>query len=461
MILHRFAVVALATVLFVGGCSSNREGPGSVHFDDDSSIDDAFVYDTGSATDTRPIDTQVVDTATAPDSATESSAIDADADAKSCPDGVKNGTETDVDCGGADCPACKAGKDCVKASDCETKSCSPATPTSTGKCQPPSCTDGAKNGDETDVDCGGSSCPACADSRKCLAPSDCTSKVCTSGTCIVPTCLDGVANAKETDVDCGGGVCPKCKPGKKCAATTDCLTDLCTLNQCKCPPGMTVVPSAVSAGGSYCIDSTEVTYEQYQKFLDASVAPTSQPAFCSWNDVWTPTGPGAWPYSEGKLPVHHVDWCDAYGYCKWAAKSLCGSLVGGVVAPADFNDHLKDRWYNACSSTGVNPYPYGTTYSAKTCNGAEYAATTEAGVPGVWKTGTTGGACFGGETTLYDMSGDVAEWEDSCSGATGPSDTCRARGGSYLSSSSDLRCDADKTYARDTKSGELGFRCCL
>ncbi|HVJ18697.1 MAG TPA: discoidin domain-containing protein, partial [Polyangiaceae bacterium] len=49
-----------------------------------------------------------------------------------CTDGVKNGNETGVDCGGS-CPAC------------------PVTPT---------CTDGVKNGSETGVDCGGS-CPAC------------------------------------------------------------------------------------------------------------------------------------------------------------------------------------------------------------------------------------------------------------------------------------------------------------
>jgi len=28
---------------------------------------------------------------------------------------------------------------------------------------PPTCTDGKQNGDETDMDCGGATCPACAD----------------------------------------------------------------------------------------------------------------------------------------------------------------------------------------------------------------------------------------------------------------------------------------------------------
>jgi hypothetical protein len=76
-----------------------------------------------------------------------------------CTDGVQNGNETGVDCGGPDCPAC------------------------------PSCTDGVQNGNETGVDCGGPDCPAC------------------------PTCNDGIQNGNETGVDCGGPDCPACPVG--------------------------------------------------------------------------------------------------------------------------------------------------------------------------------------------------------------------------------------------------------
>ena len=37
-------------------------------------------------------------------------------------------------------------------------------------CQPPTCTDGVKNGTETDIDCGGGSCPGCGARRHCAAP---------------------------------------------------------------------------------------------------------------------------------------------------------------------------------------------------------------------------------------------------------------------------------------------------
>ena len=45
------------------------------------------------------------------------------------------------------------------------------------------CTDKEKNGDETDVDCGGSVCPTCALGKACKATADCSSSnVCSTST---------------------------------------------------------------------------------------------------------------------------------------------------------------------------------------------------------------------------------------------------------------------------------------
>jgi hypothetical protein len=38
---------------------------------------------------------------------------------ESCADGVKNGSETDVDCGGSECSPCKVGRDCIRSEDCD------------------------------------------------------------------------------------------------------------------------------------------------------------------------------------------------------------------------------------------------------------------------------------------------------------------------------------------------------
>jgi cysteine-rich repeat protein len=61
----------------------------------------------------------------------------------------------------------------------------------------PSCTDGALNGSETDVDCGGGTCPACVDGKKCSGGTDCTSGVCTAGFCTPASCGDGTVNGME------------------------------------------------------------------------------------------------------------------------------------------------------------------------------------------------------------------------------------------------------------------------
>lgn len=47
----------------------------------------------------------------------------------------------------------------------------------------PTCTDGVKDQNETDTDCGGSQCPKCADGKTCQSDSDCDSGVCKSMIC--------------------------------------------------------------------------------------------------------------------------------------------------------------------------------------------------------------------------------------------------------------------------------------
>ena len=101
-----------------------------------------------------------------------------------------------------------------------------------GNCVDPSCTDQVKDGDETDVDCGGS-CGPCGDGKACATGSDCTSGVCDSdtNTCAAPACDDEVKNGNETDVDCGGS-CDPCDDGKACETGTDCASGVCEDDVC-------------------------------------------------------------------------------------------------------------------------------------------------------------------------------------------------------------------------------------
>ncbi|MEM6290118.1 MAG: hypothetical protein AAGA54_02600 [Myxococcota bacterium] len=146
----------------------------------------------------------------------------------SCDDGVQNGDETDQDCGGACGDTCDPGEGCADAFDCVELVCDPATDT----CAAPTCDDGAPNGNETDVDCGGPDCPACPAPGNCEMPSDCLSGVCDGGQCVPPSCNDDVLNGTETDVDCGGDACAPCDGGQICVNPDDCASTVCDMGTC-------------------------------------------------------------------------------------------------------------------------------------------------------------------------------------------------------------------------------------
>ena len=116
-------------------------------------------------------------------------------------------------------------------------------PCADGRCvsSPPAdtCNDRIVDGDETDIDCGGS-CGVCTGPAHCAAPSDCESASCIAGQCAAPACTDGVRNAFETDVDCGSN-CGPCATGKRCYTDHDCPTGhTCGL---PCQPGQTCIDS--------------------------------------------------------------------------------------------------------------------------------------------------------------------------------------------------------------------------
>lgn len=103
------------------------------------------------------------------------------------------------------------------------------SPCASGRCGPPvpgeSCRDRVRNGNETDVDCGGA-CQPCAAALACTLPDDCQSRACDAGLCRAAACDDGVRDGFESDVDCGGA-CGVCQLGQFCAADSDCATGSC------------------------------------------------------------------------------------------------------------------------------------------------------------------------------------------------------------------------------------------
>ena len=438
--------------------------------------------------------------------------------ANSCTDMLSNGKETDKDCGGPGCDPCQANLGCKVNADCVSKNCD----TSISKCAAESCTDGVINGKETDLDCGGGFCPGCGVTQLCKLPSDCKGGICTSNTC-APTCNDGslspelnetdvdcggvtcpkcdtglackgdsdcknkicnsaagkcdpakctdtIQNGTETDIDCGGGACSKCEAAQKCQMGSDCRSLSCVNLKCACPPGMQPVPKTVG-GGSYCIDTTEVTYEQYKVFYSASPSNLTLPAGCQGAGHYTPGGD--WPpgptQKELQLPVSHVDYCQAYAYCLYSGKHLCGKVDGGSNAQTDAADATKSEWYNACSAQGASTYPYGSVYDHTKCDGVDFSGPAiPAGSCGANTCGGKAGydlanpaqlLCQGGVPNIWGMSGNLGEWEDSCDNATPPN--CLVRGGSRCDKGPSLACGAAVSLPRVYKDCDVGIRCCF
>ncbi len=99
----------------------------------------------------------------------------------------------------------------------------------TGTCVASHCADGIQDGGETGVDCGGSECDmlgkTCANGKDCDVAADCTSGECTGGTCVGlsngTACTKGGACASG---DCADGVCCNTACKGTCQACTMALT---------------------------------------------------------------------------------------------------------------------------------------------------------------------------------------------------------------------------------------------
>lgn len=136
-----------------------------------------------------------------------------------CTNGTRDGDEIGVDCGGSCGTGC-TGATCTTDAEC-----------ASAKCNAGSCA--AKAGKPCGVGVGGQ----CADGQSCELDADCTSGLCQDAKCSVPKSPDGTPippgpndgkkNNGETDVDCGGPSCGACAIGQMCAAGTDCVSGWC------------------------------------------------------------------------------------------------------------------------------------------------------------------------------------------------------------------------------------------
>lgn len=114
--------------------------------------------------------------------------------AATCNDDQKNGNETDVDCGGSDCSGCEVGASCVGNADCVGGECREQ------RCVSPTCGNGVIDGSEA-CDTGGVETSSC--------DADCSLAVCGDGyvNTLAAEICDGGGETQECDIDCTPSAC--------------------------------------------------------------------------------------------------------------------------------------------------------------------------------------------------------------------------------------------------------------
>lgn len=187
----------------------------------------------------------------------------------------------------------------------------------------PSCSDDEANGDETDVDCGGS-CSACANGKKCAAKENCASARCVQSACAA---ADGCT--AETD----SAFCARL--GKGCGALTN-IDNCGSARTARCgtceapPPNCTATSSGLS--GSKTLGS--LAADEKGRLCDFSV--------CRWGgygqskqcDGFTVSSPASQPDCVSKqercasLTVSDYEACQ-----KKVAATPCDGLQTLFTAP--------------------------------------------------------------------------------------------------------------------------------
>ena len=259
--------------------------------------------------------------------------------------------------------------------------------------------------------------------------------------------------------------------------------------------GASMVLIPTGDGTDYCIDQWPATYGEYKEFLRAKGRRFGdQPSGCEWNKDYGPhstyetygcddcptstCGPAIDEVDPGRA-VQCIDWCDAWAFCAWSGKRLCGlrgaqrGKVSSIELPPDNYDNAEARnrvidkstctpdseWFNVCSQGGTSKYPYGNAYEAGTCADEEKLAFDSTVAPPV--SDTARNQCHGTQSPydqVYGVSGSVPQWLNICFDFPG---FCAIQGNperSYQSSS----CEGSHglMFVIPTANSYAGVRCC-
>ncbi len=239
-------------------------------------------------------------------------------------------------------------------------------------------------------------------------------------------------------------------------AASDAGADVTTALDAR-PPDELIIQAP---GASFAIDAREITIANYTLFRAAPAVDVASIKGCAWK---TSLGPGPScappPGANPDQPMTCIDWCDAQAFCAAHGKRLCARVGGGAaMTDAERLNPLVDEWSRACGGPmTVDRWPYGSAAMPTACNTAERDAGTTLPTSSL-------AACTGAPAGLFDMSGNAAEWEDSCVGDAGTGDAaadlCAVRGGSFGDTAENAKCSRIELRVRGDVSEAVGARCC-
>lgn len=257
--------------------------------------------------------------------------------------------------------------------------------------------------------------------------------------------------------------------GSTCVAASDCSSGNCSRGVCA-PPGMVTVFGGTFTMGSAGLDALTDESPEHRVTLSRDFFVGATEVTVGQFEAVLGTSSGERP----ELPVTNVRWIDAVAFCN--ALSTASRLtqcyqLSGTTGLHEYDPNcsgfrlLTEAEYEYVLRAGTNsPYFCGT---LPTClrDHAVYAGAASGGVQPVQ------GSRRPNPWGLYDIVGNAAEWvwdqydpryysRSPATDPAGPDDGSGRviRGGSYASSSLELRSSARASAAATTRSGEIGFR---
>ncbi|MBI4704120.1 MAG: SBBP repeat-containing protein, partial [Deltaproteobacteria bacterium] len=245
--------------------------------------------------------------------------------ANAAPDTACKGVGDEQWCDGqGECVQCNHG------SQCDSQICDKS------KCVPAPCQNGQKDGEESDVDCGGADCAPCLDGKKCSKAADCASGFCDAGKCTAKKAKgDGCDDAAQClSGNCADDVCcdkPCAGPCEACAkklgaSKNGTCTPLPEDTECRAPAGDCDLTENCDG------QSGECPADELAKDGDPGMGDACDPYLCDGKDASCPQSCAADPDCTEGYYCYGASCTKKPGGepCAVASECLSGNCADGV-----------------------------------------------------------------------------------------------------------------------------------